>query len=87
MVQLYVSVLCSIQGLRANLLAVGLGGVYWLHLNWGRYLSSPRKIALTVINVIIVGIGATICGLGLYVSGKAIHDDTAKSSFTCANTA
>ncbi|GAB1210941.1 hypothetical protein ATERTT37_000051 [Aspergillus terreus] len=28
-----------------------------------------------------------ICGLGLYVSGKAIHDDSAKSSFSCANTA
>lgn len=40
--------------------AVGLGGIYWLHLNWGRLFSSPRKIALTIINVLIVGIGATI---------------------------
>lgn len=40
--------------------AVGLGGVYWLHLNWGRYFSSPRKIALTIVNALIVCIGATI---------------------------
>lgn len=39
---------------------VGLGGIYWLHLNWGRYTSSPRKMALTVVNVLITGIGATI---------------------------
>lgn len=40
--------------------AVGLGGVYWLHLNWGRYFSSPRKIALTIINALIAIIGGTI---------------------------
>ncbi|KAE8131727.1 transmembrane amino acid transporter protein-domain-containing protein [Aspergillus pseudotamarii] len=28
-----------------------------------------------------------ICGLGLYVSGKAIHDDPSNASFSCANNA
>lgn len=27
------------------------------------------------------------CGLGLYVSGKAIHDNPSSASFSCANNA
>lgn len=27
------------------------------------------------------------CGLGLYVSGKALHDDPSSASFSCANNA
>jgi hypothetical protein len=27
------------------------------------------------------------CGLGLYVSGKALHDDPGSASFSCANNA
>ncbi|OJJ86277.1 uncharacterized protein ASPGLDRAFT_45323 [Aspergillus glaucus CBS 516.65] len=81
------NLLSLISALFASWFSFGLGGVYWLHLNWGQYFSSPRKIVLTIINVLIVGIGATICGLGLYVSGKAIHDDSSKASFTCANNA
>ncbi|OJJ44450.1 hypothetical protein ASPZODRAFT_72130 [Penicilliopsis zonata CBS 506.65] len=76
-----------ISSLFASWFSYGLGGVYWLHLNWGQCFSSPRKIALTVINVLIILMGGTLCGLGLYVSGKAIHDDTGNASFSCANTA
>ncbi|KAJ5595402.1 uncharacterized protein N7459_001610 [Penicillium hispanicum] len=46
-----------------------------------------RKICLTIINILIVCIGACMCGLGLYVSGKAIHDDASNNSFSCASNA
>lgn len=79
--------------------------MFWLHLNWGQLFSSPRKIFLSVLNVIIVMIGAAIVsrhespfsvikpltraqmGLGLWVSGVAIHADTNHKPFSCANTA
>jgi hypothetical protein len=64
-----------------------MSGIFWLFLNRGKYFSSPRKITLTIINLLIVGIGGTICGLGLYVSGKAIHDNPSNASFSCRNNA
>ena len=36
-----------------------------------------KKMAL---NIAIVGIGAAVCGIGLYASGKAIHDEGADNS-------
>ncbi|KAI9923746.1 hypothetical protein ASPWEDRAFT_163996 [Aspergillus wentii DTO 134E9] len=81
------NLLSLISSLFASWFSYGLSGVYWLHLNRGQWFSSPRKIALTIINVLIVLIGGCMCGLGLYVSGKAIHDDSSGSSFSCANTA
>ncbi|KAL5361209.1 transmembrane amino acid transporter protein-domain-containing protein [Aspergillus floccosus] len=83
----FTNIVSLISSLFASWFSYGLGGVYWLHLNWGRWFSSPRKIFLTFINILIVLMGGCLCGLGLYVSGKAIHDDSAKTSFTCANTA
>lgn len=52
--------LSLISSLFASWFSYGLGGIYWLHLNWGRWFSSPRKIALTIVNLLIAGIGATI---------------------------
>ncbi|KAE8377561.1 amino acid transporter [Aspergillus bertholletiae] len=81
----FTNIVSLISSLFASWFTYGLSGVYWLHMNWGYWFSSPRKIALTILNFIIVGIGGTICGLGLYASGKAIHDDSSNASFTCAN--
>ncbi|PLB51294.1 amino acid transporter [Aspergillus steynii IBT 23096] len=81
------NIVSLISSLFASWFTYGLSGVYWLHLNWGRWFSSPRKTFLTILNMLIVLIGGAICGLGLYVSGKAIHDDASKTSFSCANTA
>lgn len=39
-----------------------MSGIFWLFLNWGRYFASPRKIMLTVLNLIIVGIGGCLVG-------------------------
>lgn len=62
----------------------GLSGIFWLFLNWGRYGESLRKMFLTVINLVIVGIGGCLCGMGLWVSGKAIHDQGSGASFSCS---
>ncbi|KAJ5611937.1 hypothetical protein N7528_009042 [Penicillium herquei] len=84
-IPVFSDLLSLISSLFASWFSYGLGGVYWLHINWGKWFSSPRKIALTILNVLIVLIGACMCGLGLYVSGKAIHDDASSNSFSCAS--
>ncbi|KAG2416796.1 hypothetical protein HFD88_008012 [Aspergillus terreus] len=81
------NLLSLITALFASWFTYGLSGIFWLFLNWGKYTASPRKMFLTVVNLIIVGIGGCLCGLGLYVSGKAIHDDPSSASFSCANNA
>lgn len=81
------NLLSLISSLFASWFSYGLGGVYWLHINYGYWFSSPRKIALTILNVTIVCIGGCMCGLGLYVSGRAIHEDSSSNSFSCASNA
>ncbi|KAI9374872.1 transmembrane amino acid transporter protein-domain-containing protein [Aspergillus egyptiacus] len=76
-----------ITALFASWFTYGLSGVFWLFLNQGRYGESKRKMVLTGVNVLVVGIGGCLCGLGLYVSGKSIHDNPSSASFSCANTA
>ncbi|KAJ5139801.1 hypothetical protein N7448_003209 [Penicillium atrosanguineum] len=73
-----------ISALFASWFSYGLSGVYWLHLNAGQWWSSPKKIALTVLNMFIVLFGLILCVLGLYASGTAIHNDSSNASFTCA---
>lgn len=61
---------CLLQQLRyANLgqtalfaswFTYGLSGIFWLFMNKGLYFSSPRKIALTILNLFIVGIGGCL---------------------------
>ncbi|KAJ6021187.1 hypothetical protein N7540_006691 [Penicillium herquei] len=84
-IPVFSDLLSLISSLFASWFSYGLGGVYWLHINRGKWFSSPRKIALTILNTLIVLIGACMCGLGLYVSGKAIHDDASSNSFSCAS--
>jgi hypothetical protein len=75
-----------ISALFASWFSYGLSGVYWLHLNAGQWFASPRKIALTILNVAIALFGLALCVLGLYASGTAIHDDTSSASFSCSST-
>ncbi|KAJ5911542.1 uncharacterized protein N7473_000845 [Penicillium subrubescens] len=75
-----------ISALFASWFSYGLSGVYWLHLNAGQWFASPRKIALTILNVAIALFGLALCVLGLYASGTAIHDNTSSASFSCSST-
>lgn len=46
----------------ASWFTFGFPAILWLFMNKGRYLSSPTKILLTVVNVIIIGIAcALVC--------------------------
>ncbi|CAL5869145.1 uncharacterized protein PFLUO_LOCUS3373 [Penicillium psychrofluorescens] len=77
--------LSLITALFASWFTYGMSGIFWLFLNWGRFTSSKRKIFLTAVNLLVFAIGACLCGLGLWVSGKAIHDDSSGASFSCAD--
>ncbi|KAJ5629631.1 hypothetical protein N7528_003288 [Penicillium herquei] len=79
--------LSLISALFGSWFSYGLPAIFWLLMNKGEWWSSPKKIFLTIINFLILGIACAICGLGLYVSGKSIHDSSDSASWTCASNA
>ncbi|KAK1148492.1 hypothetical protein N8T08_009497 [Aspergillus melleus] len=79
--------LSLISALFGSWFSFGFPAIFWLHMNKGEYTRNARKIFLTALNIAILAIACAICGLGLYVSGAAIHDDSSSSSWSCANSA
>jgi hypothetical protein len=77
--------LSLISALFASWFTYGISGIFWLYLNKGLWFSNWRKTCLTIVNCIILGIGVAVMGMGLYASGKAIHDSGGKGSWTCAD--
>ncbi|KAJ5591861.1 Amino acid transporter transmembrane [Penicillium hispanicum] len=75
-----------ITALFASWFSFGLPSIFWLFMNRGRYFVSATKLALTLVNLLIIGMACVLCGMGLWVSGKAIHDSSNSASFSCANT-
>ncbi|KAJ5579830.1 uncharacterized protein N7459_005815 [Penicillium hispanicum] len=65
--------------------AVGLPAVFWFHMNRGQYFRNSKKAFLTICNIGVFAISCAICGLGLYASGVAIHNDSSSKSWSCAN--
>jgi len=64
----------------------GLAGVFWLYMNYGYWFMDWRKSCLTVLNVFLIGMGAAICGIGLYASGTAINQDAGQgASWSCGD--
>lgn len=61
----------------------GLGGVFWFHLNKGHWMVSKWNMMLTVVNIFIIVMALAIMGLGLYASGKSIHDSPIGKPFSC----
>ncbi|KAE8308585.1 Transmembrane amino acid transporter protein [Aspergillus parasiticus SU-1] len=86
-IPVFSNLLSLITALFASWFTFGLSGMFWLYMNKGLWFSSPKKILLTFVNLIAIVVAATLCGLGLYVSGKAIHDDPSSASFSCASNA
>ncbi|CAG8422982.1 unnamed protein product [Penicillium salamii] len=82
-VPVFNNLLSLITSLFASWFTYGISGIFWLFLNWKQYGTSGRKMGLTVVSLGVIAIGACLCGMGLWVSGKAIHDDKRGSSFTC----
>ncbi|OJJ55535.1 hypothetical protein ASPSYDRAFT_157784 [Aspergillus sydowii CBS 593.65] len=81
------NLLSLIASIFASWFTYGFTGMFWLYLNKGRFFSTPMKSFLTVLNIFMIVVAAVICGLGLYVSGKALHEDSSTDSFSCANNA
>ncbi|KAF1987617.1 amino acid transporter [Aulographum hederae CBS 113979] len=77
--------LSLISSLFASWFTYGLSGVFWLFLNYGKWFKGAKQSALALLNLCLVGIGAAIMGIGLYASGKAIHDDGGNGSWSCAD--
>ncbi|KAL4875257.1 transmembrane amino acid transporter protein-domain-containing protein [Aspergillus karnatakaensis] len=81
------NLLSLIASLFASWFTYGFSGMFWLYLNKDRLFATTMKTFLTIVNFGMIVVAATICGLGLYVSGKALHEDSSKASFSCANNA
>ncbi|KAL4792198.1 transmembrane amino acid transporter protein-domain-containing protein [Aspergillus venezuelensis] len=86
-IPVFSSLLSLMTALFASWFSFSLPGAFWLFMNKGMWFKSPKKIALTCLNCFSFVIGVVMCGLGVYASGKAIHDDTSSASFSCANNA
>ncbi|KAJ5823637.1 hypothetical protein N7447_005977 [Penicillium robsamsonii] len=65
----------------------GLPAIFWFYMNKGRYFQNWKKSVLTITNALVLAIAFAICGLGLWVSGVAIHEDSSSKSWSCDNTA
>ncbi|KAI9773821.1 MAG: hypothetical protein M1840_006046 [Geoglossum simile] len=76
-----------VSSLFASWFTYGLSGFFWLFMNYGLWFSSPKKMALTALNCLMVIIAIVICGLGLYSSIQAIRMDPGSGSFSCASNA
>ena len=79
------NLLALISALFASWFTYGLSGVFWRYINKGQWFSSTRKSCLAVLNWLIVALGFAIMGMGLYASGKAIHESPSGGSWTCAD--
>ncbi|EIT80970.1 hypothetical protein AO1008_09907 [Aspergillus oryzae 100-8] len=86
-IPVFSDLLSLMTALFASWFSFGLPGAFWLYMNKNLWFSSPKKILLTLFNTLCICIGIVMCGLGLYSSGKAIHDNPSSQSFSCANTA
>ncbi|KAB8070416.1 transmembrane amino acid transporter protein-domain-containing protein [Aspergillus leporis] len=86
-IPLFSDMLTLICALFASWFSYSLCGLCWLFINKGQYFETWKKSLLTVVNFTLIGMGCCICGCGVYVAGKAIHDQPAGSSFSCANKA
>ncbi|KAJ6178195.1 hypothetical protein N7519_008656 [Penicillium mononematosum] len=86
-IPVFSNLLSLITALFASWFTYGFSGIFWLYMNKGLWFSSPKKIALTLLNLFAITVGVTLCGLGLWVSGKALHDNPSSASFSCANNA
>ncbi|GIJ98162.1 hypothetical protein Aspvir_000277 [Aspergillus viridinutans] len=81
------NLLSLVTSLFCSWFSYGLCGALWLFINRGLWFSSPRKTFLTIVNFILLGMGGCLCGLGLYASGRAISEEPAGGSFSCASNA
>ncbi|KAJ5247526.1 hypothetical protein N7468_002509 [Penicillium chermesinum] len=76
--------LSLISALFGSWFSFGLPAIFWFHMNRGQYFKNYKKAFLTITNVFVLAIACAICGLGLWVSGAAIHEDSGSGAWTCS---
>ncbi|OJI97843.1 hypothetical protein ASPVEDRAFT_124601 [Aspergillus versicolor CBS 583.65] len=86
-IPVFSNLLSLITALFASWFTYGLSGIFWLYMNKGVWFSNWKKVCLTFLNLLAFVVGAVLCGMGLWVSGKALHDHPSSASFSCANNA
>ncbi|KAJ6051414.1 uncharacterized protein N7446_006046 [Penicillium canescens] len=79
--------LSLISSLFGSVFSYGLPATFWLHMNRGKFFSTLSKSILTACNIVIIGIAFSMCGMGLYVSGRSINEGSDSGSWSCANNA
>ncbi|RAK86392.1 putative amino acid transporter [Aspergillus costaricaensis CBS 115574] len=77
--------LSLVSSLFGSIFSYGLPAIFWLSMNRGSYNASASKIFLTMVNIAIIGIAFAICGMGLYVSGRAIKEGSSHGSWACSS--
>ncbi|TKA63172.1 hypothetical protein B0A49_07190 [Cryomyces minteri] len=63
----------------------GCCAYFWLWMNWGSWNKGWRKRSLVVVNLAMFAVCCALCGIGLYASGKEIHDGHGGQVFSCAD--
>ncbi|PLB35406.1 uncharacterized protein BDW47DRAFT_110535 [Aspergillus candidus] len=53
-------------------------------MNRGQYFATPQKVFLTMLNVGLIVIATALCALGLWSSGRSIHEEGGRNSFSCS---
>lgn len=77
-----------VSSLFASWFTYGTSGIFWLFINKGKWLSTPSKALLTLVNCFLIIMAAAICGIGLYASGMAIHESAGKGgAWSCKSVA
>ncbi|RJE21869.1 hypothetical protein PHISCL_05787 [Aspergillus sclerotialis] len=84
-IPVFSNLLSLMSALFGSWFTYGLPAIFWLYMNRSHWFSSPKKVALTLVNTLALCVGIIVCGLGLYTSGKAIHDQPGGKTFSCAN--
>lgn len=66
-IPVFSNLLSLITALFASWFTFGLSGMFWLYMNKGLWFSSPRKIALSLLNVFNIVVGACLVCFPLLV--------------------
>ncbi|KAJ5754475.1 Amino acid transporter transmembrane [Penicillium manginii] len=81
------NLLSLITALFGSWFTFGFTGIFGLHMDQGSWFASPKRTMQTLLNIFSISVGVVLCVLGLYSSGKAIHDNPGSASFSCASNA
>ncbi|KAF1976106.1 putative amino acid transporter [Bimuria novae-zelandiae CBS 107.79] len=74
-----------IAALFTSWFSYGLPPVLWLYMYRGEWFVSKKRGMVTVLNMLLVVLGAAICGLGMWNSGYELARIQVSEVFSCKN--